>query len=382
MVALLLTAGVTWLAFRRPEGGADTLTGGASIGKSARGTSLRRLSPASAVSFGRIGPMTWLDDHRLAVVDEADQRIHVIDIRDDRLESFGRAGDGPGEFRRISGLAQYGDEVLVFESAPGPSRVHRRDSQRVVRREDLRGDQGRLRGVGVLRGGSLVVTQDGFRPVVPPAPGKTRRDTLVVGIRNSAGEVLWLPPILGRTWLGYRSASSGGQTLMTSIPFAPTGAIVATGDAVWLCDSGTGDCHVYSERGESRGTVRLQSSPQRLTSGLLDVVRERLQPASRDEFLLEQHAVQTDPSVQPEWLPVFETVFGGHRPGLWAVRTRAATGGRDLVQFDEAGQLVSATALPPGFRVGAIGVSGVAGIEVDSDGAEHVAVLPWSSQPR
>ncbi|MFC1559316.1 6-bladed beta-propeller [Gemmatimonadota bacterium] len=57
-----------------------------------------------------------LSDGTFLVADSGNHRIAVFNSDGDYVRSFGREGDGPGEFRWIARLRTYGNQVLVFDA--------------------------------------------------------------------------------------------------------------------------------------------------------------------------------------------------------------------------------------------------------------------------
>ncbi|MEM7414152.1 MAG: 6-bladed beta-propeller [Gemmatimonadota bacterium] len=72
---------------------------------------------AAAYSFSVVGDVVVADDGSIVVTDRRSRQIRVFDNSGTHLRSFGRAGDGPGEFASspwIAGVA--GDSVFAFDS--------------------------------------------------------------------------------------------------------------------------------------------------------------------------------------------------------------------------------------------------------------------------
>lgn len=74
-------------------------------------------------AFANVTAVRWLPSGRLVVADAGARRLLVYDSTGAFVRSLGRAGDGPGEFRRIATVtAMPGDSIAVFDA------THRRVS--------------------------------------------------------------------------------------------------------------------------------------------------------------------------------------------------------------------------------------------------------------
>ena len=95
------------------------------------GPVLQRVAPLSDVErlslerVWEVGPESWadptkvsIDDERVAVVDPQSLRVHLFDAASGApLSVFGRRGEGPGEWRRVSDAVLVGGRVAVSRSA-------------------------------------------------------------------------------------------------------------------------------------------------------------------------------------------------------------------------------------------------------------------------
>jgi len=332
------------------------------------------------LEIGRIGTITWLEGDRLALVDDAAQQILIFDALGALAERVGRAGDGPGEFRNISGIADQNGLLVVFESAPGPSRMHRRLSDGTWQRRELRDATGRLRALGLLSDSLVVVTRDGFAVVTPPAPEQTRRDSVPIGVLRSDSTTSWFSVNIGRTWVGYRSGLDAGRVLMTWLPLAPLGITAISKDEVWVCESDSGRCSVYSAGGTSRavGTEWTRRLPS--TAARLDSLRDAALANANGDFVRDRIRVQYSQVTAPDSLTALEALLTDPRGGAWALVRLNVSGSRALRQLDSKTKSARSVTLPSGFDPRAIGTKGIAGVLVDDDGSERAVMLPWTPE--
>jgi hypothetical protein len=72
----------------------------------------------STVTFGNAAGGTRLSDGRLLIADRSENSIRIIDATGKLLQSVGRTGDGPGEFRSMVWAGRCGaDSLLVWDYA-------------------------------------------------------------------------------------------------------------------------------------------------------------------------------------------------------------------------------------------------------------------------
>jgi len=332
---------------------------------------------ASDLEIGRIGAISWLEGDRLALVDDAAQQILIFDALGALTERVGRAGDGPGEFRNISGIADQNGSLVVFEAAPGPSRMHRRLADGTWQRRELRDAAGRLRALGLLSDSLVVVTRGGFAVVSPPAPEQTRRDSVPVGVLHADSTTTWFAANIGRTWVGYESGLDAGRMLMTWLPFAPMGITAISQHEVWACESDSGRCSVYSADGTSRavGTEWTRRLPT--TVARLDSLRDAALANANGDFVRDRIRVQYNQSTAPDSLTALEALLTDPRGGVWALVRLDVSGSYALRQLDSKAKSARSVTLPSGFNPRAIGTKGIAGVLVDEDGSERAVMFPW-----
>ncbi len=66
--------------------------------------------------FVGLGAVRWLSDGRILVADAAASVLYLFDTSGSLVRSFGRPGEGPGEFRYVNNMTVGpGDSVLVFD---------------------------------------------------------------------------------------------------------------------------------------------------------------------------------------------------------------------------------------------------------------------------
>lgn len=68
--------------------------------------------------LSRVANAVWMHDGSVLVGDRDGSQIHIYSADGDFLRSFGKEGDGPGEFKRIMRVSvTQGDTILVFDAS-------------------------------------------------------------------------------------------------------------------------------------------------------------------------------------------------------------------------------------------------------------------------
>ncbi|MDE2875996.1 MAG: 6-bladed beta-propeller [Gemmatimonadota bacterium] len=134
---LLLAATLSACAQGDPETGASDLTttfdtAGGIIRVTNTGTAPEwRLAPVASIGprsvteeetpeeFGRVSSVTLGPEGTVFVADAANREIRVFGLDGTHLRTFGRQGEGPGEFQSIYSIAWVGDRLLTFDPPLG-----------------------------------------------------------------------------------------------------------------------------------------------------------------------------------------------------------------------------------------------------------------------
>ena len=65
--------------------------------------------------FGRVSAVALGPDGTVFVADDANSEIRVFGLDGAHLRTFGRDGEGPGEFRSLYSIAWFGDRLLTYD---------------------------------------------------------------------------------------------------------------------------------------------------------------------------------------------------------------------------------------------------------------------------
>jgi hypothetical protein len=269
--------------------------------------------------------VNWLSDGRIAVADAAENRILVFDTSGNLLRSLGRAGEGPGEFRRLSQVRRTlaGDSLVTFD-------------QRLRRLSVFDPDKGFARSVRVggtsdeswpedawlWHGGQVLVLQLSITPLdsVPPAAGVRRWPMRArLTLQDSSGQILKTsPPFAGM----YTALHERGDA---RVPFSNRPFAAVAPDRVYYGSGSTFTLAYVDAAFSSRGELRWPSQRQELTQAEIDSVRDAAwaialrRPLPR-ERLAEMFAISFAPQVQPEERPSIGRVFVDRVGQVWVER--------------------------------------------------------------
>ena len=319
------------------------------------------------------------DGSLLVVVTESYPVVHLFDLADgDRRGSWGRSGQGPGEFQEATGVALVGGRLYVLDG-----------SQRRLSIFESSGDL--VRTVNLLdgyyprrleRGGDGTVLFDLSEPmgderiIVARTVGASadedwaRQDTVISYARSTVARV--------------RLRAPGAPSYRVSPPYsaAPQWAPVSGGVALW------------PGPGPEVGILKLGGG---LESAVLLPFDDRFQVTDDDREFWFRNAIPTELFGQRVFEPlraearrtvefprdhplVFE-LLGGPDDRLWVRRT---PDGRDQIWdiVDSQGQLASRVSLTPGQALMAVIPDHLVVKATDDLGVESVEVQRCGSLPR
>lgn len=332
------------------------------------------------------GGVALLGDGRIAIADGQADEIRIYDASGARLAAAGRPGDGPGEFRGLSGVASFaGDSLLAWD--------HR----------------------GGLLGSAAVFGGDGaFARTVPVSDRELRN---IHGV-SSVGALLaaprewtapgWEEPALGeyREPRVYERVSPSGQALGTfgPVPGPERVALTASQRAlvyfgrdthvtmgrrfIYSGDSGSFDIGVHEP--ETGAIVRHLRRPYEPAPVSAEEMADRVGRMVRGDSLLDAinarfgqdlveraRARRPDPRQVParETHPAFDGIVEDADENVWV---RHARRGTDSLQtwsvFDAEGSWLGEVHMPAEFSVRAIGSDAVAVVVRDALEVEYVHI--------
>jgi hypothetical protein len=322
----------------------------------------------------------------IVVSDEPTQELRVFSATGKHLRTFGRRGEGPGEFSQIRGIVIYGDTVYPIDTEQTTAFTL---GGRLVRQTPFpsMGDYRAVDPWGALADGSVIQT----------APGRATPEMRArVGTRIEMRALVRIAPdsrshtILGiiPTYEHYRSENDppGGDL----VAFAPYTTVAVFGDRLCMGRGVRYELIGMNRDGNANLIIRRDLEPVPVSAGAraayLQKVRTPVSTPGHEappQERLNQIAARTHFA---QTFPAFETIIAGGDGELWVgefkyqQRTRAygeqapANETINWNVFGSDGSWAATVALPARFFPKQAGKDYVLGINRDEDGVERVTM--------
>lgn len=313
--------------------------------------------------FGRIMQVIQLSSGDIAVAEGLAGEIRVFDDDGGHLRTFGRSGEGPGEFASLWTIAELpGDTIVAIDPRGGRVSLFT-SSGTFVRSFPIP----RLPGasapnvIGWLDDGTLLID------ALTRSPSRDTRDqsTHFLYAVGRDGQVLgtlgeFAGQQLGRN--GYAMAFSGRAEF------------AAGGNLAWYGQSSRFELVGHDRSGSVRRIVRVDRVPRAVTQAEIDESR-----AAAEESLRGMSGPAVERIRATEFAsthPVHGRVLSDEAGNLWVERHRSDlvedSGDREWDIFDHEGRLIGYLATPGDFRITWIGAQLVLGVHSDPLGVETV----------
>jgi len=343
--------------------------------------------------FSAIPSAARLSDGSIAVADFASAEIRIFSSKGSFARKYGRRGDGPGEFRRLSYLyAGIKDTLFAWDAAHNRITVLAPNG-RGVRTVALQPTSDRqLPSVsGLVHGGPIDDHVFAFRTGRHPATERRTviRDTLVVALFSARGEyVRTVGSFLGLEQVRHASGTMRGPTgesrpaySSSGTPFARETFLHSSADWLFVGDGDRAyEIYCFDGAGALKRIIRVLRPPRPVTSEV--IARHRAQPADLpDRSFVRPVVSRTLPaSSYPKTLPTYAGFIVDRSGRLW-VKEYPLPG--DLESrwnvFDQNGKMIGMVDTPAGLQITEIGVSYILGVWRDQEGVESVRLYTISS---
>lgn len=333
-------------------------------------------------SVGRTASAAFLSEERIGIADGGDNEIRIYDRAGSRLSTLGGSGEGPGEFRRLGGIAAFaeGDSVVAWEAPEfraGLRMVVFASGGEFVRESRLESTDHPVL-VGVFEDGAVLTGQ---RPTLVspgavserPPPGISR-PPITYEIHSDAG-------LSGRT-LG---PVPGPETFTSAngargyVFFARTTIVGVGASRVYVGDNEHFRIEVRDPR--EPGIAQIFSRPVEsipIRAAEIDSAREsrrRIQARQADRSSSSRFFAPVDETPARQTRPAFTEIIEDHEGNVWVRHSRSP---RDSVQtwsvFDTRARWLGEVDLPRSLSVIDIGDDEILGAELDSLGVSYVTV--------
>lgn len=360
---------------------------GAALGDSAGVEVLRnaRAADSSCVSLGldravriggvgaegpydllRVAGSTRLPDGRIAVVVGGTQELRFFDAAGNHLETVGRRGSGPGEFRQAGRPIQLGVDTLAVYDGGNLRLSLFSATGSLLATSDIRVGSGAVL-VGRLEGGPLVFAKtSGLTPESPRGVVRDSMSVVTVAVNP------WRLETLGRFPNTEFLVVGRGQSLSAmSLPFGRRTIASAAGSRVFVGDNAEYRIRLFDASGRLKRVVERATVPVAVTAEEIERARPRAERSSYEREL----APFYDRAPLPRVRPAFAALAVDAERWLWV---GSYVPDPDSVQrwdlFDRAGLWRCSVDFPRRFSVHEIGSDYVLGLARDEDGIEQVTL--------
>jgi hypothetical protein len=323
-------------------------------------------------SLFRVTGAVLMGDGRIAVANAGSSEVRFFDGAGRYLTSVGRPGDGPGEYRMITGLyLLQGDFLLVSDGRA--RRLTVLDATGRMTRTFRPGDASGVLAVapdGTILGGSGRMAGDG-----DVGSGFVRRKGEVI-LLDAAGETT---AALGEFPGPETSIQVDGSMVSVLIPpFARRSFYALQRENVVVSTQERDEYHVYDRRGTLLRIVRFGErstpySPAHLSAHLARVTGD-MEP---------ERAAQTRTRLEgfpaPDRLPPHGPIITDRDGNLWVSDfPDPGTQDADWTVYDADGRALARVALPHRFQPTDVGRDHILGVLRDDMDVEHVVLLAHS----
>ena len=317
--------------------------------------------------FGRVSSATLGPEEELYIADMMNSEVRVFGLNGDHRRTFGRDGEGPGEFTNLYSVAWVGDRLLALDYNLGRITEFSAEGEPLGQRQTIGrygGPPARLRffhvGPDETYAITLIAGEDGLDQLFARHDG-----------RGATGDTL---PALASTLTQPSSIvceHNDGWIWGVAIPFA-SALVQHPGPGGTMYTAVTGDYRIAVVRGADTLRVIERTLPSEPIS---DVEWEMGNKEFRD-FLAETPGAECEPRrpIRPDAKPFIGDLFIAPDGKLWIEVVR--TGGNRWELFDTVGRLLGSFAVVPRKEdaAPAFGPDHLVTIRRDSLDLDHVEV--------
>lgn len=325
----------------------------------------------------------------VVVSDRTSLETHVFDTNGALLRTLTRRGAGPGELTGAPGIDLHGDTLFAF----GAPMVSSSDvdvfsvTSGFVRRVRMSAvnHQGQLYGKAALAGGYYLVEQGSGFTVVPelPDPGSLIRDSATFGILPPASaadrEVLWLPRIQRGSLFTFRWTDGPVPVTFSALTIGHRTLTAASGDRVWIVETGSGELTAYDTTGKVTASTRLELDAMSYDPSALERARDAALVTARNARDTLAIRAMYDQAVLPPTMPLVDQLYAGANGEIWLrLFTLEPNATQHFLALNGEGAEVGQVSVPAGLQVEQIGEDFVLVIRRDEMDVESVVVYSMS----
>jgi hypothetical protein len=309
----------------------------------------------------------------LWVADGASNQVRVFRADGAHVKTFGRIGDGPGEFRRIRLLGHFAtDSVAVWDDATSRLTVYSPSGEVARTVSTWSGEDLQPRAFGIFGDGTVLIVEARLLSADSLVPGTAWQDTLRLMRLNATAatrDELALVPGVSWVWNG---------RAQLALPFSASASYVVREDEV----------HIVSGP-----DFRIQVSSEELPGRIYGVERPRrpITTESREAWLArlgedsiqrrEQRALLGHPLL-PGFLPAYVQVLSSDTGEIWArLHSLDPFAAATWDVYSRDGLWLGQIQAPASFFAHAISGDRLIGVWYDALGVEYVRAYAIERDP-
>ncbi len=312
--------------------------------------------------FGTVRAVGWLNDGRIFVADEQAHAIRIFSAGGEYLETIGREGGGPGEFRSFGTVDTYrGDSLYVYDYGLGAVNVFGHELS-FVRRFSNPVVLENYQVHGALADGRFLLYTPGHDPVAG-GPGIVP-DTSLIIVMSPDGSVV---DTIGAFEIARKNVDSNGRDL--GLHLRPYGAFAAAGDRIIWSEGRVFEYVEADPNGTVRRIVRKAHEPVIVTDDIIADYKTqqlRMLEAEGPEGLVAWLRRSLEEMEYYPQLPATSDVKIDALGNVWVGRHHFSwVPTEEWEVFDTAGVWLGSVETPPGLEVHGIGLDRVIGVAKD-----------------
>ena len=336
--------------------------------------SIGTLDGEEAYQLFQVRTATRLADGRVLVANGGTSEIHVFDASGTHLDTWGREGEGPGEFTRLSSVGPWpGDSLMAWDRG-----------QRRISIFDLEGNHGRTFAFsqneevrfpqyqGLLPDGSIFVSAPSVFRAGEAVSGLARQDDGYALLGPEGGLLGGLGNYPGREM--YVRTTGGGITVMNQ-PFGRSSPSAIWRGIILISPNDTYEIRGYDTSGALELIVRRGHQLHEVSQADFDAyVAEQV--ADVEENVRAAAAARFEGFPTVESFPAFESLKVDARGYLWVEEYQIPGVERTVwTVFDADGRVQGLVETPLGLDVYEIGEDYILGGATDDFDIEYVQMF-------
>jgi hypothetical protein len=309
-----------------------------------------------------------LGDGRIVIANGGSREMRFYDEDGTFINSVGREGEGPGEFKMLRDIwPARGDSLVVYDYTNGMRLSVFGSDGTFARAFRLDPASTSIPLARDLIWGNTVVSGSGIYESDEVTDG-LRRDSALICTHSMDGAVL---DTLGR-FPGsemYARITGANSMLGLSRPYGRRAVATAAGEFWYFGSSDRYEIEGYGSSGALERLIRRDVPNRPVTQDLIDERTQRLRESSNPNAARMQRDIP-----MPETMPAYGRMIGDSEGNLWVQEYRIRDEPERWAVFDPSGRFLGIVDMPASGRVTEIGSDYVLGIWTDEMDVEQVRV--------